>query len=89
MSIFHRKKENDLAEEIRQHLDERVDELVESGISLGEARLQARHEFGNVALLEEKGREVWQWAFIEQFFADLDMRSVNCDERHHSPWPPS
>lgn len=71
MSIFHRKKENDLAQEIRQHLDERVESLVESGMPLKEAYLQARREFGNVALLEEQGREVWRWNLIEQLFADL------------------
>jgi predicted permease len=36
-----------------------------------DARLAARREFGNVAAISERGREVWQWPVIESFFTDV------------------
>jgi len=38
----------DLSEEIREHLEEKIEELVASGMSRKEARYAARREFGNV-----------------------------------------
>lgn len=61
----------DLAEEIRQHLDEKVDALVQSGLSREEAVAAARREFGNVTSLEERGREVWQWPTVESLVFDI------------------
>ncbi|MGB6523649.1 MAG: ABC transporter permease [Candidatus Acidiferrales bacterium] len=61
----------DLSAEIEEHLNEKIDELVAGGMSRAEATRTARREFGNVTLLEERSREVWQWPFIESFFADV------------------
>jgi predicted permease len=70
--LFWRKRlYGDLSEEIRAHLEERTEELVASGIPKHDAAAQARREFGNVLLTEERGREVWQWPAIESFFADV------------------
>jgi putative ABC transport system permease protein len=63
--------ERDLAEEIRQHLDEKIDDLMLQGLSRDEASRLARREFGNVTLLEEQGRDVWRWPFVEDGLADL------------------
>jgi hypothetical protein len=57
--LSRRHLERDLHEEIRQHLEQRIEELVAAGMSLLDAAYQARREFGNVTLLEEKSREVW------------------------------
>lgn len=62
---------SDLSEEIREHLEEKVAELVASGLSREEATTAARREFGNVTLIEERSREVWQWPSIENFFMDV------------------
>jgi hypothetical protein len=62
---------DDLSAEIRQHLEERADALVDSGMDRPEAEQQARREFGNVTLLEERSREGWQWPRIELIFADV------------------
>lgn len=62
---------DDLAEEIQQHLEERVDALVADGMSRKEAEHKARREFGNVALMEERGREAWQWPGIDLLWADV------------------
>ena len=62
---------SDLSEEIREHLAEKIDELVAGGMSREDAIHAARREFGNVTLLEERSREVWQWPSIENFFLDV------------------
>ena len=36
----------------------------------GEAERSARHEFGNVTLIEERSREIWQWSGLSTY-ADL------------------
>ncbi len=36
-----------------------------------EATQTARREFGNITLTEERGREIWQWPTIENFFGDI------------------
>src|SRR5437667_9958628 len=61
----------DLSEEIRGHLEEKIEELTANGMSKSEATATARREFGNVTLLEQDSREIWQWLSIETFFADL------------------
>jgi predicted permease len=61
----------DLSDEIRQHLDEKIDALVQSGMSREEATATARREFGNITALEERGREVWQWPTIESVLFDI------------------
>jgi predicted permease len=62
---------DDLSAEIRQHLEERTDALVDSGMPRVEAEQQARREFGNVTVWEERSREAWQWPRIELIFADV------------------
>ena len=61
----------ELSEEIREHLEEKIDDLVAGGMSREEATYAARREFGNVNLVEENGRDVWRWLSIETFFADV------------------
>jgi len=62
---------SELSAEIQEHLEERVDELVENGTPREEAVYAARREFGNVARIEERSREVWGWAWLENLIADL------------------
>ena len=70
--LFSRRGQYDaLSEEIQAHLDEKVEELVAGGMSRADANHAARREFGNPALTEEDGREVWRWASVEDFFADI------------------
>ena len=62
---------NDLSDEIQEHLEEKAEEFVASGMSRKEATAAARREFGNVTLLEQDSRAVWQWPSIESFIADI------------------
>src|SRR6266700_2759977 len=61
----------DLSEEITEHLREKIEELVASGMPRKEAAAAARREFGNVTLAEEDSREVWRWPLIENLLMDL------------------
>jgi predicted permease len=60
-----------LSEELQQHLGEKIEELVAAGMSKEDATAAARRDFGNVTLIEEDSREVWQWPSLESFFADV------------------
>jgi predicted permease len=62
---------DDLSEEIRAHLDERISELVAAGMTKEDAAARARHEFGNLTRMEERGREVWQWPSLESVLTDI------------------
>jgi putative ABC transport system permease protein len=69
--LSRRRLERELADEIRQHLEEKADELVEGGMPRAAALAVARREFGNVTLAEERGREVWRWALADDFVSDI------------------
>src|SRR5271165_3666711 len=70
--IFRRRKfYEDLSEEISLHIEERTEQLMRDGMSAEEATRAARRAFGNRTLLEERSREVWQWATLESIWADV------------------
>ncbi len=70
--VFSRRRiYSDLSEEIQQHLEEKIEELVASGISRKEAAAAAHRQFGNVTLAEEDGRKVWRWPSTEEFLMDI------------------
>ncbi len=62
---------NDLSQEIHAHLDEKIEELVASGMSRKEAIAAARREFGNLSLVEQDSRTIWRWPSLEDFFIDV------------------
>ena len=62
---------NDLSSEMHQHLEEKIEELVATGMSRKEATAAARREFGNMSLLEEDSRDVWRWMAVENLLADV------------------
>jgi predicted permease len=61
----------DLAEEMRGHLEEKTEQYVREGLSREDAERAARRAFGNVTLLAERGREVWQWRRLENLWRDV------------------
>ena len=73
--IFRRRQFRDeLAEELRQHVEEKTEQLVRLGnLSRKEAREAALRAFGNPALVETRSREVWQWPRLESVLADLKL----------------
>ncbi|HEX8894605.1 MAG TPA: ABC transporter permease [Terriglobales bacterium] len=69
--LFQRRRlQQDLSDEIREHLEEKVEELVAGGMSRQDAEFAARREFGSVTQIEEQGRETWRWPTLESVLAD-------------------
>jgi predicted permease len=69
--FFRRGLYRDLSEEMWEHLEEKIEELVAGGMSREDAIRAAHREFGNIGLIEERSREVWQWPSIENLFRDI------------------
>ena len=95
-SIFSRRRRyDDLSTSIHEHLEARVEELMEQGMTREQAERAARRGFGNVALMEQRGREAWQWKRLESLLVDLKhigrrlSRSAgfcNCGDSHAGHW---
>src|SRR5258707_9102088 len=66
-----RRRYDDLAVSIQEHIAERMEELMENGMPRAEAEQAARREFGNVGLIEQRSREEWQWLKAESILADV------------------
>ena len=60
-----------LAEEMQHHLALKAEENIRAGMSKKEARYAAQREFGNVTLLNEDSRGVWNFRWAEQFLQDV------------------
>src|SRR5260370_412424 len=64
--LLHRgQSEQDLADEMRLHMELRAAEQTTAGTTPREADAQARQRFGNVSQLREKSREVWGWTLLD------------------------
>ena len=66
-----RRRYEDLTVSINEHIAERAEELMDGGMPRVEAQQTARREFGNISLIEQRSREVWQWPTAESFLADV------------------
>jgi predicted permease len=73
--IFRRRRlDDELAEELRGHVEEKTEQLMRlENLSPTEARQAALRAFGNRALIETRSREVWQWPRLESVLADLKL----------------
>jgi predicted permease len=69
--LFGRRPTGDLGEEIRAHIEMEAQANRESGMTSEEAHYAARRRFGNVALAQEKSREMWGWTTVEVLAQDL------------------
>ena len=63
--------QDDISEEIRLHLAQQTEELVEAGMPREEAEVTARREFGDLTQIEEYGREIWTWPRVEELLFDI------------------
>jgi putative ABC transport system permease protein len=65
------RRDEDLGDEIRTHLQMAEQERIERGETPANARANARREFGNVALVAETTREMWGWTWLDQAGQDV------------------
>src|SRR5262249_17522907 len=70
VSFWRRKREKDLDDEVRSHLEMAARERIDRGESAGRAGQAARREFGNVALVTETTRDVWGWRWLRDAATD-------------------
>src|SRR5580698_1840437 len=70
--LFRRKQsDNELDAEMRFDLTQRVEANVQAGMTRQEAELNARREFGSVALAQEECRDTRGTQFFEQTWQDV------------------
>ena len=63
--------ERELERELRYHLDRRVADLKESGLSDPQARRQAALELGGLTQVQEQVRDAWVWCWLRDLLHDL------------------
>src|SRR5689334_729625 len=66
-----RRREDELADEIEQHLAQLAEEHERRGLSPREARLAAQREFGGVAQTREAFRDQRRWPSIDTLLQDV------------------
>ncbi|MFN0103099.1 MAG: ADOP family duplicated permease [Bryobacteraceae bacterium] len=66
-----KEREEELARELRAHLEMEAEELRERGLAPDAARNAALRAFGSPALAMERTREMWGWNRLELFFRNL------------------
>ncbi len=71
MDPLNQKKQSDLEDELRTHLEMAMHDRIDRGESPEQARLSARREFGNAALIEHVTRDQWAGIGLENFLQDL------------------
>ncbi|HYL93572.1 MAG TPA: ABC transporter permease, partial [Alphaproteobacteria bacterium] len=73
MSLFGKasRKDRELDEEIRSHMEMARRDRMAQGESAAEADAAVRREFGNVSLVKEVTREIWGWASVERLAQDV------------------
>ena len=76
--IFRRRQLRDeLAEELHEHIEQKTEQLMRlENLPRAEARQAARRALGNLTLLEEQSREVWQWSRLESVLTGLKSFDV-------------
>ena len=67
----HKKREAELDEEVRSHLQMAARERVERGDTVKEAERAARREFGNLGLVKETAQDAWGWRWLNDFVEDV------------------
>jgi putative ABC transport system permease protein len=68
--FLRRRRYDELSASIREHLCEKIADLMADGMPRDEAERTARREFGNSTLIEQRSREVWMWPRLESVVAD-------------------
>ena len=66
-----RRLDEDLAEELRDHMERRAADLQRRGLSEPEAHRQAARRFGNLTGIRETSRELRLWATLDDTLQDV------------------
>lgn len=69
--LFRRQVDQELDEELRDHLDHQIRELVSKGMPIEEARRNARRTLGGTDLIKEQCRDARKTRFAAEFWQNL------------------
>src|SRR5215212_4548544 len=69
--VARRRLEDDMQAEMREHLERATERFLARGLSPADARLAARREFGNDAVLQEEARDVRGGRWVADLGEDL------------------
>jgi predicted permease len=69
--LHKRRLEREIANEMAEHLAEKIDQLRDEGHTEDEARALAYRQFGNLTLQQEDSRAAWGWNTLEQLWQDV------------------
>src|SRR5262245_9575137 len=69
--VRRRRLDDDLAEEIRHHIDQRRQALMDAGMDPRAAEHEARRMFGNVLGIREETRDMGSWSATDTLMQDL------------------
>ena len=68
--VFRNRREAELSEELRDHLERETHRLIAAGVDPAEARLRARKAFGSVELVKEESRDARGITFVDHLRRD-------------------
>ncbi|MGC4073622.1 MAG: ABC transporter permease [Nibricoccus sp.] len=75
-AFFNRRRlDDDMHEEMREHLQRRTEANIAAGMSPDEARYEAQRQFGGMDQLKEQAREQRSWATMDTLFRDFRFAS--------------
>ncbi|MEO8025002.1 MAG: ABC transporter permease [Bryobacteraceae bacterium] len=70
-AVSPRRLDEDLADELRDHIERRAADLTAQGVAPDEARRRAAAAFGNVTRLQEQSRDFHLWTAFESTLQDI------------------
>ena len=70
-ALSQRRPDEDLTDEIRDHIERRIADLRDRGISAPDAQRQAALAFGNITAIRERSREIRLWVALDETLQDL------------------
>src|SRR5262245_35115089 len=68
--VFRNRREADLEEELRGHIQREAERLVAAGVDPADARLRARRTFGSVETVKEESRDARGISFVDHLRRD-------------------
>src|SRR5215510_9098626 len=68
---WRKQKDAELEAEIQGHIEEAINDRIERGETPEEAHQNALREFGNVTLVKEVTRGMWNWSLLERLWQDF------------------
>jgi predicted permease len=76
--LVRQRQDEDLDEELRDHIERQTEENQSRGMGEKEARLAALRTFGNFVAVREQTHETWAWAMMERLWQDFRraLRSI-------------